>query len=558
MRFHPPILVAALLLVPAVSANWSSAGSYEPSTNYDTASYMFQDAPQTPGKRVYFNAFATTSTPAGGVRVNPNVAALQSRIEPPGAEFMAATLGVWTDCNKDGYVGMAEGALREYDAALLNDATVCPPSTGPRDAWDGNHNYNGVVTELIPIMRAENENDLRRYVDPTAAVWGDFHRPDEKPFTPTCALAPQPRGTYQSSGGVINYVDCRAAVLETMNDGFDLVGDPLGLRFGDEDDARSGTIGQFETFGSEDSSRSAVNVWDCSADAFRSGDVINDTAPGIYDGLPEEAQEFRDVGHDILIYSPSTQPIGNTEDPTIPGTVNHSVEGLPVSLEGVGDGTSDSDCDTSDDRGEDFYGNRYTFYVGEEDFSGVDPKNKRQANWNLAPVGVNRRPGDICVEDVETCAPNTGTLVDSGPAGHAGDGGVNPVIVAGPRWESSSIQVSKPGPSLVRGADIAPAYWLTFYAKVGNNLTDVLTLPPSGGVYGAPHCGLNTSGIFNGWNCDPNAWYINPDGSPMPDAQSLLARVGDRYDLRDVDCYDGSTNLGVAVGAPFYGSAPCP
>ena len=556
----------ALLLVPAAAAWSNTNGGHEPNTEYDDASVMYQDAPSTPGKRVYFNAYTVTSSPVNvGVNLNPNSPYLESRNEAPVLEYHEALLGVWTDCNGDGYVGMAEGALREYDSALLlGDDTLCPAASGdPAANWSGDHNYNGLVTEYVPILRTANANDTRRFVVNETRVWGDWHRPDEVPFLRSCALAPQPRGTYQSTGGFINYFDCRAAVLETFNGAVDPLGDPLGLRFEDADDARTGSLGQIQTFGTEDESRSPVRVWDCSADpAFRSGDTLNETQPGTW----EELRPFAGNGttnnvHNIEVYALASDPVGDTQDPTIPALVNHTFEG------------ADGDCDFENDAGHDFYGNWATFYVGEEDFLGVNPKNKTQSNWNFGPVGgentQNRGRPFACVNRNEglgierTCSP---TLV--GPEGSAGrndgDYGINDPGAGGGRWASSSIWASKPGPQMVRAnaesgmPEPAGAYWLTFYAYIGPNATaQGLETPGTGGTYGSFHCGLNTGGIHNGWNCDRDAWYINPDGSAMPEGGVTLSRPGMPWTLRDVDCYDGGNNQGIPTGLPAYGSDPC-
>lgn len=558
---HRPLIATAVLvlMLPVTAAGWHAAGSSEPDTPYDHPGVMWQEAPTTPG-RVYFNAYsmartAATATSWSLLGVNPNSPLVESRVEPPGMEYHEAILGVWLDCDGDGYIGKAEGALREYSAMLLEDPTICPPVLGDPMVWDGaSHNYNGWVTELIPIARNMHANDTRRYVDTKAAVWGDFHRPDEVGSIRSCALAPQPRGTYQSSGGALDYIDCRAPVLESFNVVVGVAGDPLGLRFADEDRGNSGALGRIATFGTEDEAHSPVRVWDCSADpAFRAGDTLNETAPGHDAALTPGQRTTLYAVHDTIVYAPASSPIGNTQDPTVPALVNHTFEG------------ADGDCDTSNDRGEDFYGNWATFYVGEEDFNGVDPRDKRQANWNFNHTNTSRGRPATCVAENQamprTCSP-TGSLAAGGAGADDGNHGVNLVNPSGVRWVSPSIWATKTGPALVRttagSPALAGAYWLTFYAYVGEEtISRGLQLPGGGGKYADWHCGLATSGTPRGWNCDASLWYLNPDGSKMPD-DGFLARPGQPYNLRDVDCYDGGTNLGLGVGAAFYGSDPCP
>ena len=545
------IAAAALLLtVPVGVAQWSAYGSYEPSSSYDTSSFMFQTAPQTPGKRVYFNAYTMTyEGTATGYTVNPNVAALRTRNEAPASEFHEAVLGVWTDCNLDGYIGLGEGAVREYHAALLPANSPCTPVTGTPNGYPAAtkpHNYNGYVTELIPIVRDASVRDVRRYANESVMVWGDFNRPDDLPKG-SCTLAPQTRGTFQSTGGVLNFVDCRVDVLGAFNTAVGAVGDPAGLAFTDASDARSGPLGQVGTFGSEDTQYSPANAWDCSGGSesflFRSGDVINDTPlAGVEEGQEEDVRDTIWSIHNVGVYPVSTNPVGNTQNPTVPALVNSTSEG------------ASGDCDTSNDRGDDFYGARCVLYcVGEADFNGVDANNKREADWNFGPTGASRGGAPVSV------AP-----------GGAGNGGMDESNYglslggpAGARWTSDSVWLSKPGPSLVKadlggGVDLADAYYLSFYAYIPPVLTDLgLQLPGGTGKYGSAQCGLSTSGINRGWNCDANEWYVNPDGTRIDDEDGTLARVGKTYNLRDVDCYDGSNDLGLGLGAAFYGADPC-
>ena len=97
----------------------------------------------------------------------------------------------------------------------------------------------------------------------------------------------------------------------------------------------------------------------------------------------------------------------------------------------------------------------------------------------------------------------------------------------GARWQGTQTFTIAPGPS-------SPAY-STAYANVTWSVVAAQGLELPGGpydsAYGAEACTTFTTGIYGGWNCDPAAW-------PGP------VKVGDVYELRDVDCY----------GSP---SAPC-
>jgi hypothetical protein len=69
---------------------------------------------------------------------------------------------------------------------------------------------------------------------------------------------------------------------------------------------------------------------------------------------------------------------------------------------------------------------------------------------------------------------------------------------------------------------------------------DVST-PGSVGTYGDVFCvngiGRN-AGVANGWQCDPNRWYLDPVTGAGPAPGSVLALVGNPFELRDADCYD--------------------
>ncbi|HUR68218.1 MAG TPA: hypothetical protein VM370_03160, partial [Candidatus Thermoplasmatota archaeon] len=281
--------LAGLLAVPTGAAfNWAILGTHEPDNTDDTSEFMWQDAPGSAQKRVYFAVVTTT----GGESLN--VAALGTNQEAPTEEFSYAFLGRWVDCNGDGYVGNAETAMWEYDSALLLDTSVCPPTTGNIQKWNGQPNYNGLVSEFIPIGGGNvgTDHDTRVYRDGDAAVWGDFGRATD-PSTAgggTCALTPLPRGTLASTGGIINYAGCLPRFTtrwnNVMRDGQKVLGNPLpaadptntlGTWFEDEGDARVGNNAlDTETFGDEDSSNSAAYVFDCSATPLlHVGDVTN-------------------------------------------------------------------------------------------------------------------------------------------------------------------------------------------------------------------------------------------------------------------------------------------
>ncbi|HET6403246.1 MAG TPA: hypothetical protein VFH78_01260 [Candidatus Thermoplasmatota archaeon] len=546
------ILTTALLALPAASATWYFAQSYEPSTEYDTELWMFQDPPPVTEQRVYFAAESHYLF-ALGPYISPNVGLLHSRIEVSNGEHHSAMLGVWRDCNGDGYVGAAETAVREYPASLLLSEEACPATTGPANGWTaGAHNYNGWVSELIPIGRdGLIAVDRRMYLDDDVRVWGDYHRPDEAPFHRPCPLSPQPRGTYQSTGGAINFVDCRADIIGLMNIAFAETGDPLNLRFSDTDDARSGPLGQIQTFGPEDSEQRTLTVWDCSS-RTRVGDELNKTPLGPLAPAAVHNLEFAEA----------EPKLERTDDPLrgVAATYNHTFEGVMVA------GGTGRNCDTSDDFGHDFYSTTcptFVYCVGEDDFNGINPKDKREAHFNMRFDSGQRGIQSAILGPRD---PIFGT------GGIAADGGLR--WGGGGTWSVGSYWLTKPGFGTIRthlqdpsNATVEPAggLYFTWYAYVPENLTARgFKLPGGEGVYASWHCGSNTSGVHNGFNCNKALWYLNPTGTPScPTCAAELERhelalPGDPYNLRDVDCYDGGIGaLGIGVQPAYYGPRPC-
>ena len=116
------VALAAVLCAPAgVAAGWGSYGSAEPDTHYDRdGGTMWTDAPGATSDRVYFNVYAAQG-PDNVAAVNS--ATLGSRLfgSPLYATF-DALLGVWADCNHDGYVGLGDTGALEYVATASEAA----------------------------------------------------------------------------------------------------------------------------------------------------------------------------------------------------------------------------------------------------------------------------------------------------------------------------------------------------------------------------------------------------------------------------------------------------
>lgn len=151
-RAFRPLLIALAVTLPALaSASWNAPfnGAEEPSTQRDVNDgFMFLDAPPPGASRVYFSGNLVPLT------TNANV------------QRFVAYLGVWADCNRDGFVGLLAANAETYSALLLTDTSVCPPG--------GPHNDGSTVTELRWIGPGSPHVD-----DPDARVWVDWGFPED-------------------------------------------------------------------------------------------------------------------------------------------------------------------------------------------------------------------------------------------------------------------------------------------------------------------------------------------------------------------------------------------
>lgn len=256
------VAIAAALAVPFGAATWRSVGSFEPDTVYDrTEGRMFLDPPTNATQHsLYFNGYTVSGTfVAGQPTTNPNSGTLGTRIVPPAGQSHRALLGVWRDCNRDGYIGLAETAVRDYLEALdEHDPALCPIAPRVDGELIPPHNDGTWIKEFFAIgmvdpcqyehdsaYRTQYCTDIRYGTSPAkftknpdviyandTFVWIDFGFPGSIPGN-TCPLRPQPEGTTSGTGAVLRVVDCslQRRVANTVN-GLD-PNDELGLKFDD-------------------------------------------------------------------------------------------------------------------------------------------------------------------------------------------------------------------------------------------------------------------------------------------------------------------------------------
>lgn len=575
------IALAAALLAPAAAATWTSYGDVEPDTVYDVPTLMWTTPPGTDNGRVYFNVFAQYGENVGtnGGAVNPNVGVLDSRLDPPGARTFEAIFGMWTDCNGDGYIGMLETAVREYDARLLlGDDQLCPltplSQTNLPTRWNGANNYNNWVTELIPIA-GHHTSDLRVIKDPGAMVWGDPGLKDAAFAVPTsagCSLQPVQNKDQREQGYTVGRLlweaDCRgertlAGESVSALDAWDAGLSIAGLGWGT--DPANSTAPQNRNLGSDRSEYSAVSLQDCNAEPlFSTG-----TAPPGSDADNRTIQPL-----------PSNPVNPDTNSWTVPGTLNRTTEEQPLGTrDPPGSSTAPNGCNYDDDEGQNFYGP----LEANPDVPPIDGKNR--ATWNFA-FGAAGQRGSLPVTPIRSGS-GGGASTDAG-IDALGIGCTNSVCAQsawiGPTFTYLPCNPATTGTcspttrgDLTQGqVAIDEADYFTFYAKWNMselNEGDVLAgrnieHPGGSGIYGQDQCGTATHTdpvAHKGWNCDRADWYLQADGTYEPPAQSnftyinAFARVGDAYQFRDVDCYDGDVGggLGVGLSAAYYGNGRC-
>jgi hypothetical protein len=542
------ILLAALLAAPTVAATWYAKGTSEPDTDLDWNDGWLPKNPDTTPtlatgigatRPIYFNAFpgAYVGYVAGvATLVNPNVAA------PAGVPVRTAhqtypwtvyaMLGVWKDCNNDGYVGVGEQGVWEYPAQLLTATTgdsICKVGSISKytsGASSGQvvknfpfpHNDGKWIREFIPIGWDEGavsspgtpgtvDYNPVNINDSGSRVWGDWNKPGAPPGG-TCYVRPQPRGTFHSFGGVTDYADCFASgrIESTLaaSPAYDswLTVRPIG--WGEQDDG------------------SQAYVWDC-------GSPVGPNA---------KASTL-----DLQLHAPRSAP--GTGSGSLAGTANETGSGLTTGC------TSHYDPDETNP-GAAAAGAPYST---EGDVINT-PQARNQPDNELVYSESARpntpAPAFRAVDPYMSVDPFMLGLTQSVTlVGYAPDG----------IWAGTSVTAASRNPYFTRNAgnfEPQPVSYSSYYAHVSASAISAYSLvTPKGmsGVYGREACpvigaGAGTSANF--WKCDPANWWkdvngadVNPELSVPVSGQPKFkygSFVGDPYELRDIDCYDSGAD----------------
>lgn len=539
------VLSATLLLAaPAALGEWKGRGYYEPDTTRDaTGGWMHLDpdtAPDATVRKVYFNAY---SSPYGArSHGNPNVAELGTSVMNYPTDIQAI-LGVWKDCNDDGYIGTFESALPEYPAVLLSDASICPRDFSDpfAEGYMPAHNDGKTIRELLVIgpdfMGDRNEGPSREnntypfnIADETARIWADFGLPESRTYG-VCLSRPNSPRNLETTGGFLRWADCQAGWRITGT--ATLVGQTTGhdeLRFDDapreRPDQSKSILNQKNPYGYE-SDPSYVEAFDCTQPPTRVPGQRVDTPLG-----PRWVNGSGQGGALVTVYPPGTFDVDPAGSPA--GTINMTEAGI-------------EDCDRE---------NEYSLaYIGHRAIdSGNEPSGATKTATDFyfefeegaySCRAVNEvRAGDRLI------VPRTEYECETRSAPYTSGFNTN---------RQTHVWFGLPG-SVTRNPyvnrdDLQPwgAVHMTTYAKV--DATTIRASVPSAvmGTYGSDHCS-GTTKTTGWWECDPALWNVDVT-YPAPQLRWQV-KVGVGYNLLDIDCYDQSPARGVPVTS-HLGTGSC-
>ncbi|HEX2022470.1 MAG TPA: hypothetical protein VHH36_07135 [Candidatus Thermoplasmatota archaeon] len=570
-------LVAAA--VPAALASWRGPGTIEPDTPQDAEAvgvYNFDKNDVDPSesvRKVYFNAFSTSYLTG----FNPNTGAAGGTHVTPAVVHIHAHLGIWKDCNNDGYVGDIESALMEYRAEVARQ-NICPV---------GLHNDGTWIFELVHLGPMTDGNYAPNVRNVTyAKVWADVGLPGATPGF-SCPLNP-PNGTTASTGGLLRYSGCSLgnAPAQGVN-AVSQVADPdddLGLRFQDPKNPQSGNSTLDRDFptnlwgnpegpqrGLLESDRGdpAFQAWDCSEESETIA-APEGTEEAWGTKVEDPSGEFGEVSvvdeDGTVRRAPapgSANPTGsyaeaanNTERGALhrcdePGFRSVAADEVDEhgsgNEEGLGPVEGQLQSEGQASVGKNQVGVTFTF---------VDGASWGNSNVCAMNCSVNYTHGrhvqDVFGQNAPTYFGARG-LSERGSTASEGDPDTNVSQTTGgaaPRWTADVVITSEEFYAAPEnGGQPTPHRYFTFYAFVNGTTQEGLrlTLPVGNGVYGSDSCDVIGEGApaSNGWACDPALWY--KDQGQDTDSAKARPRVGDAFVFRDVDCYNGVTPCGVDV-----------
>jgi hypothetical protein len=578
------VLVLALLAAaPAATAGWIAMGHSEPDTPRSQADgWMFTSPDTTPldpngngVHQVYFAGFFGACEVAECTSVSPNVGALQTQMHTE-QSITFAMLGVWKDCNADGYVGLGDQGLWEYRSELLlassAGARICPVQSGS-SAGLIVHNDGTWVHEFVPIQWSNWQKPLDpnpyNIKDNGSRVWVDAGLPEtdlgSSGGNPSgCWLSPQPRGTWHNVGGLLYYADCNTGY--TVTDTFDQAGADIKTPAVTVSDPLSGQpllpVPSFDTgIGLDHLGLGQVSFSDDPRYQGASKSILN-VKPWGEESDPSYAQAWdcsqTQPAHEQVastpanVSAPSSNPAPNTAGSPA-GTVNATASGT-------------DQCNRRTTSGGGAGGHDATMPYEAGCFGGVGyPCEGDLVNTHANP---GKTSTDVLGPRIQARPNGPASLVDKHTPP---DYGVH--YTTNDFWDDNTDVIG----------DLATFRYTTFYAYVSPAAvaTYHLTLPKGSttGVYGAEACGGATSGVVKGWNCAASAWWKSPLGDDIaprsyvlgPDHSitapctaggsstdastrgciSFAAAPGSPYNLRDISCMDEATGAQRSNGLTY-------
>jgi hypothetical protein len=488
-----------------------------------------------------------------------------------------ALLGVWKDCNADGYVGLAESAVETYRSELLAQwpfvgDSICPVGSPfndgawvdeylaigmvdpceyegdayraahcPSDLYGFQFNFDAQSGSDAGTVPAYNPSPRDLYLNGTY-VWGDNGLPGAAP-SPACPLRPLARGTTASTGGLLGFADCRDghALVAT----FDAVAEANALTqpysFGDAptDPQRSASpldvhfpaslFGDPVTgkagLAQRDSGDAAFTTWDCARPVGTLGVPAGGGPRSVT--LADPSGGSLSGQQEVPVVGSATVFERDPSDPTAPGTLTEPLTdargdylALPAFAPSVHDPTG-SYWDAADATAD----GATAFGRGGD----CDPATTSLAHDNYPGTLVESDQPDLAAKNApdHTLVFYDGYRGTGDPDGDRlfgssfpSDLGVSYTrnVYGGPMW--SEMQPTLTEPQLLDRSTLGPQgpQYESFYARIDPALAAAagLTLPNAlPAAYGAPACGSFTTGVHGGWQCDASLWWRDAGGNDV-------------------------------------------
>lgn len=388
-------------------------------------------------------------------------------------------------------------------------------------------------------------------VDNSSKVWGDWERPGQN-HVPYGGLIPTPRGTFQDSDGTLKFIDDATirAISSTIPDVWSTkpnVGacnQPHPVFLG----GSGGTCGLWPLYQvarlGNDSTCSAetpssgscahadplVTAFDTENDAGGDGNPCNDLIEQEIRVTNPANPSGTDTVYWVALPEPSPSVNENfLADGSVSGTLveaTRAINGTLVNNNAAGD------CRYHGNDDDNALATNCGVYQCESDdqastFKHVEPTFK----MNFTAGSGTRVLGQFGFDHVET---ETGQFILANDFSG---------------WYTNTVWTARPPRS---GWGAITTTYTTYYADVSQQgmIGSAATALPSGvqdkWTYGSDFCASITTGASNvnalKWECSRTEWENVRDSLDPNDPTRFNAILGDKYDLRDADCYDNTVS----------------